>query len=256
MVRHSFGMAGIKPVVASAGRRGQVSVATAHLANLGWNLAGRDSVRLVLLRGEDYVTDLATYPHAFSLEELTDSTYTDTLSFAVGQAVGEGLYRVCPAVREPDGTLTLARASTGTPSHVLLRVSQDSLTLAADESRQASIELLSWQFPDSLQVGQRPPFEFTVRNNSTSEYCGSNPNASQKSIDCNAPTPAPMASIGMNAPHGTPADIFTMQAINLHISATASVTATPQPKGERSSIIRVPPPVPSASMRACPPPIA
>ena len=172
VVRHSFGMAGIKPVVASAGRRGQVSVATAHLANLGWNLAGRDSVRLVLLRGEDYVTDLATYPHAFSLEELTDSTYTDTLSFAVGQAVGEGLYRVCPAVREPDGTLTLARASTGTPSHVLLRVSQDSLTLAADESRQASIELLSWQFPDSLQAGQRPPFEFTVRNNSTSEYCG------------------------------------------------------------------------------------
>ena len=172
VVRHSFGMAGIKPVVASAGRRGQVSVATAHLANLGWNLAGRDSVRLVLLRGEEHVADLAIYPHAFSLEELTDSTYTDTLSFAVSQAVDEGLYRVCPAVREPDGALTLVRAGTGTPSHVLLRVSPDSLTLTPDESQQASIELVSWQFPDSLQAGQRPPFGFTVRNNSMSEYCG------------------------------------------------------------------------------------
>lgn len=172
VVRHAFGMASIEPVSARSSRHGEVSVATSHLANLGWNTIGEDSVRLVLLRGEVVVEDLVGYSHDFSLEELTDSTYTDTLSFSVGQAVEDGHYRVCPAIHEPNGDWTFVRASTGTPSHVLLDVTKDSLVLCPDTSGMAHLELLSWEFPDSVRRNQTPPFSFTLRNEGPSEYCG------------------------------------------------------------------------------------
>lgn len=170
--RHSLGMASIDPVVASASRLGRVSVATRHLANVGWNSADSASVRLVLLHGDDVVADLTGYPHAFELEELYDTAYTDTLSFAVAGPVANGVYRVCPAVREVRGGWTLARTSMGTPSHLLLRVGKDSLTLLPDSSVQARLTLLSWEFPDSVQRGQCPPFSLSVRNESEAEYCG------------------------------------------------------------------------------------
>lgn len=169
---HSLGLASIEPVVATATRQGWASVATSHLANVGWNAAAPGSVSLVLLRGDEVVAPLVAYPHAFSLEALTDSTYTDTLSFQVSQSLPEGLYQVRPAVREAHGGWTLARASMGTPPHVLLRVTQDSLLLHADSSRQARLSLLAWEFPDSVRRNQRPPFSFTLRNDGPSEYCG------------------------------------------------------------------------------------
>ena len=172
VVRHSLGMASIEPVQAQAGRSGEVSVCTSHLANVGWNETDEGAVQLVLLAGDSVLCPLATYPHAFSLEELTDTSYTDTLSLAIPSSVGSGLYRVCPAVLEPQGDWTLARASMGTPSHVLLRVTQDSLSLVPDKSAQASLELLSWQFPDSVYRYQRPSFSFSLRNKGASEYCG------------------------------------------------------------------------------------
>ncbi len=172
VVRHALGMASIEPVVASAPRLGQVSVATRHLANVGWNVADSASMRLVLLRGDEVVADLAGYPHAFALEELADTAYTDTLSFAVGGSLADGLYRVCPAVREAQGGWTLARASMGTPSHVLLRVGRDSLALLPDSSMQARLTLRAWEFPDSVQRGQCPPFSLSLRNEGEAEYCG------------------------------------------------------------------------------------
>ncbi len=172
MTCHSFGLASIEPIVATATRQGGVSVATSHLANVGWNAAAPGSVGLVLLRGDEVVAPLAAYPHAFSLEALTDSTYTDTLSFQVSQSLAEGLYQVRPAVREAHGGWTLARASMGTPQHVLLRVTQDSLALLTDSSRQARLALQAWEFPDSVRRNQCPPFSFTLRNDGPSEYCG------------------------------------------------------------------------------------
>lgn len=171
-VCHSFGMASVEPVAVAATRDGQLAVATSHLANVGWNAASADAVHLVLLCGDSVVCTLADYPHSFSLEELTDCTYTDTLVFSVPPAVGNGLYRVCPAVREPHGGWTLARASMGTPSHVLLQATRDSLILRVDTARETRLELLSWEFPDSVYTNQRPPFSLSLRNVGSSEYCG------------------------------------------------------------------------------------
>ena len=74
--------------------------------------------------------------------------------------------------------------------------------------------------------------------------------------ESNAPVAAPIASMGMNTPQGTPQDIFTTDAINLKIKATASVPASPREKACSTVISVVPPCVPRASIRACPPPIA
>ena len=172
VVRHSLGMAFIEPVCAKSSRSGEVSVATSHLANLGWNTVDEGSVWLVLLRGEDVVEKLVGYPHGFSREELTDSTYSDTLSFSLAGAVAEGRYRICPALLEPNGEWTLARASMGTPSHVFLDVTKDSLSLSADTCGMSRLELLSWEFPDSVCRNQISPFSFTLRNEGPSEYCG------------------------------------------------------------------------------------
>lgn len=172
VVRHSLGLASVEPVDAASARDGRVSVCTAHLANVGWNEFASDAAHLVLLSGDSVVCALTGFPHPFVLEELTDSTYTDTLVFAVPRTVDEGLYRVTAAVREPRGEWTLARASMGTPPHVLLRVTQDSLLLRSDTARQACLRLLACEFPDSVRTNQRPPFSLSLRNDGSSEYCG------------------------------------------------------------------------------------
>lgn len=172
VVRHSLGVASVEPVTAASARDGRVVVCTSHLANVGWNAFASDAAHLVLLRGDSVVSTLADFPHPFALEELTDTTYTDTLAFTVPNSVGEGLYRVMPAVREPGGEWTLARASMGTAPHVLLSITRDSLLLHPDTARQAHLRLLACEFPDSVRVYQRPPFSFSLRNDGPSEYCG------------------------------------------------------------------------------------
>lgn len=171
-VRHTFGMSAIVPVCDSSIRGGKLSVVTCQMANVGWNEAKEGSVQLLLLNEDKVVRSLAQYPHTFALEELTDSTYTDTLLFSVPESIPTGLYCIQPAVKEPDGEWTFVRTSVGTPSRLLLQVTSDSLLLTTDNLSQASLELLSWQFPDSIPRFQRPEFSFRLRNSGSSEYCG------------------------------------------------------------------------------------
>lgn len=168
--RHSFGFSRIMAVRETAARHDSLSVATMQLANVGWN-AHEGRVALALKHNEDVVALLADYPHGFLLEELDDTTYSDTLRFAVPLHVQEGRYRVVPVFEQSGGRWEEARTSVGVPNYLFLSVSEDSLRLQPDAGGTASLELADYDFPDSVVRGSRPPFTLALRCHGA-EYCG------------------------------------------------------------------------------------
>ncbi len=167
--QHSFGMSHIEALTGEASRRDSLRLATYYMGNMGWNHhPGR--VALMLKDGET-VLPLVDYGHDFLLEELTDTTYTDTLAFVLPSAVGDGLYRIVPAFEQAGDSWEEVRASVGTPNYLFLKVSGDRVELYPDTANDARLELTDIHFPDTIVRATRPAFDLTLTC-CGAEYCG------------------------------------------------------------------------------------
>ena len=67
-----------------------------------------------------------------------------------------------------------------------------------------------------------------------------------------APSPAPMASMGTNAPHGTPAPMLSTVATSLRTTTMSRLAQS----GEEKTEMLASEALPRSEMKACPPPIA
>lgn len=166
---HSFGLSRIYALTDSVSRDGEVSIVTCNLSNLGWNLHN-DRVALALKDDEGIAAILKDYAHEFMLEEIDDTTYTDTLRFTVPQEVEEGTYRLVPVFMD-NGEWKEARTSVGTPNYLRVLVSQDSVVVSEAVEAKVNLTFVDMDFPDTLSVWSIPEHSFTIRNDGA-EFCG------------------------------------------------------------------------------------
>ncbi|MBO4641326.1 MAG: C10 family peptidase [Bacteroidaceae bacterium] len=173
-----FAFAGLEPIVASADRDGELKLSTQNMSNVGWNVL-QGQLSLLLMKGDEVEAVLAEYGHEFLLEEVDDTSYTDTLAFTIPASVKDGTYRVVPAFPQVEAKSAVpqvffweeARTSMGTPNYLLLNVSSSGVSLAEDEQNTAYVTLESFEFPQTIERGSYPEFSFTFQNH-VSEYCG------------------------------------------------------------------------------------
>lgn len=146
-----------------------------NLANIGWNEhTGKVGIALLPQWPPSTASSnaplLYTYDHRFALEELTDTTYTDTLSIQLPEGLEEGCYRIVP-VYEQDGTFVEARTMVGTPNYLLCEVTGQKALLSVPQQATARIVVEDFQFPDSVELLGKPHFSATFRNEGA-EYSG------------------------------------------------------------------------------------
>ena len=175
--RHNFALQSISAVVDSLQpdpkpiyERGKVALTVHDLCNIGWSLHS-DSVALMLRQGDDIVTPLHTYSHEFLLEEVDDTTYTDTLLLTIPAHVADGAYTIVPMYRDNDKQggkeWREARTCTGTPNYLIARVEGDEVTLQSDTASTAYLTLEDIDIPDHIVNGSVPDFSVTFRNHNT-----------------------------------------------------------------------------------------
>lgn len=170
--RHNFAFQSVAAVTDSLRPsprypRDQVRLTVHDLSNVGWNLLA-DSVVLMLRQGDDNVCPLYTYQHDFLLEEVDDTTYTDTLCLSVPPAVEDGVYTIVPMYRDNalDGGSEWreARTNTGTPNYLMANVDGASVTLGSDTASTAFLTLEDIDVPDCIVNGMAPGYSVTIRN--------------------------------------------------------------------------------------------
>lgn len=147
-----------------------------NLCNIGWN-HHHDRVGLALkkISSERVTRNLDTvllyqYDHEFSLEELTDSTYSDTLILKLPYDLVSGRYKIVP-VYEEGNTFIEARTTVGTPNYLECTVNGDVVVLNEPESEKSDLELSDVEFPDVIYRDDHPKFSYTVTNKGA-EYSG------------------------------------------------------------------------------------
>lgn len=165
---HVFAFANIA-VIEHSGR--SMSVAAYNLSNVGWN-EHNDRVALALKSGyDDMVTILKDYTRKFDLEEFTDTSYTDTLSFTIPGSVADGTYRIVPVFLD-NGEWVEARTMKGTPNYLSITVKGNEVEETPIKSASQNLVLDDFQFPDTVYQWLRHPFSLSIRNDGDDEYCG------------------------------------------------------------------------------------
>ena len=156
---------------ASGNGNGYLNVVTHNLANIGRNVHN-GKVGLALTYKGDIVSILKYYDHDFDLEELTDTSYTDTMRVEVAspiEALGE--YHIVPVFEENDSWVE-ARTSVGTPNYLSIDMTADGFSLKDVKAASQSLKILDLQFPDTLVKGTKPEFSVTIQNQGDTEYNG------------------------------------------------------------------------------------
>ena len=162
-----------------------------HLSNIGWNQHdGKVAIALVPYSSPsdpaaagrwEEPSIVYLYDHPFELEELTDTTYTDTLSLAINQKAvssltrnaqgsGSDLFRLLP-VYEQDGIWLEARTMVGTPNYLLCELTGGKIHISKPAQATARLVCEDFQFPDSVELLEKPHFSATYRNEGA-EYSG------------------------------------------------------------------------------------
>ena len=147
--------------------RNEVAVTVHDLSNVGWNLL-EDSVAIMLKHEDEIVYPLYVYDHSFLLEEVEDTTYTDTLHLSFPEKVKDGVYTIVPMYR--DNTLDggkdwrEARTSTGTPNYLIADVKGKEVTLSSDTVSYAYLTLEDYDFPDFMIHNTNPFYSVTIKN--------------------------------------------------------------------------------------------
>lgn len=147
--------------------REAVAVTVHDLSNVGWNLLD-DSVAIMLKHDDNVVCPLYVYQRDFQLEEVDDTTYTDTLHLAFPPEVDDGIYTLVPMYRDntSDGEKEWrdARTSTGTPNYLIAHVEGNSVTLSSDTASYAYLTLEDYDFPDYMIHNTNPEYSLTLKN--------------------------------------------------------------------------------------------
>lgn len=167
--RHLFALKDISALTKKAGRNDAFTIATNDLCNVGCNMHN-DSVSLMLVKNNQPIHPLYTYSHEFLLEELEDTTYSDTISIIFPKSVAIGNYKIVPMYKD-NGKWTEARTCVGTPNYLLADVRNDGITLSSDTANTAYLTLESIVAPDLMFNGRPNDFRITLKNHNA-EICG------------------------------------------------------------------------------------
>ena len=169
--RHSFAFQYVAAVTDSLHpeplySRNQVPVTVHDLSNVGWNLH-RDSVVLMLRQGDELVCPLHVYQRDFLLEEIDDTTYTDTLLLKMPSDLADGAYTIMPMYRDNalEGGKEWREAMTcaGTPNYLIADVQGETVTLSSDTASTAFLTLEDSSIPDMIVNGTPPNLSLTFR---------------------------------------------------------------------------------------------
>ena len=170
--RHNYAFQYIKAVKDSTMEkaiyhRDDVQLTVHDMCNIGWNMHD-DSVAIMLQKDGQIVCPLYTYDRQFLLEELDDTTYTDTLSISVPADIADGTYTIVPMYRDntADGGKEWreAKVCTGTPNYLIASIKGNDITLTSDTASTAYLTLEDIDMPDMLINATAPDYGFTVRN--------------------------------------------------------------------------------------------
>ncbi len=172
---HIFGFSHILPL-------SDTTVVVRDLCNLGWNtLPGRVALALKPA-GAGRKTSVGStpllhvYDREFLLEELDDTTYTDTIVLRVPSDTPGGNYRVVP-VYEENGQWVEARTMVGIPNYLDCHIAREAsapqaeISLTIPECATARLTASDVVFPDTVVRGKKPSYSFKVHNEGA-EYSG------------------------------------------------------------------------------------
>lgn len=160
-VSHIYAMNRMDAVKTRTGRKDSLHVCVRDLSNMGRSLH-TDSVSIMLISNGERLCPVYTYDREFLLEEVDDTTYTDTLSIPLPDGLTEGQYALLPMFRD-GGQWQEVRTSTGTPNYLLMDVEADSLTLYGDSARMAYVTLEDYEIPDFIINGTCPELSLTLK---------------------------------------------------------------------------------------------
>ena len=170
--RHNFAFQYIRAVVDEETpkptySRNRLKLTVHDLSNVGWNLLD-DDVVLMLKKGDEPVCPLYTYEHEFLLEEVDDTTYTDTLTLTIPAEVEDGAYTIVPMYMDNKigggKEWREALTCTGTPNYLLASVKGNAVTLQSDTLSTAYLTLEEVDIPDLLINRQMQDFSITFQN--------------------------------------------------------------------------------------------
>ncbi len=170
--RHSFAFRDIRAMmdsntISTIFPRNNIKVVVRDMSNLGWNTHD-DSVSIMLKKNDEIVCPLYTYNRSFLLEEIDDTTYTDTLTLSLPDDIIDGTYTIVPMFRDncskEEKSWYEARVCTGTPNYIIARVDDNEVTLSSDTSSTSYLTLEHIDIPDMLINGSVPDYELTLRN--------------------------------------------------------------------------------------------
>lgn len=147
--------------------REDVKITVHDMSNMGWNLLN-DSVSLMLQKDGKIVCPIHTYTHDFVLEEVDDSTYTDSLSVSIPKDVADGTYTIVPMFRDNalDGGKEWREAKTtaGTPNYLIATIKENDVTLSSDTASTAYLTLEDFDIPDMLINATAPDYSIRLKN--------------------------------------------------------------------------------------------
>ena len=150
--------------------RTDVALTVHDLSNVGWNLH-EDSVVLMLKRDDAIVCPLHVYDREFLLEEVEDTTYTDTLHISLPSQVENGVYTIVPMYRDnaADGGKEWreAKVCTGNPNYLIASVENNHVTLQSDTASTAYLTLEEIDVPDLFVNTMTQEYSVTLKNHNT-----------------------------------------------------------------------------------------
>lgn len=158
---HLFVMHGIRALDTSFDRSDSIVISVEELCNIGCNVHS-DSVAIMLCNDRGIRIPLYTYDRTFLLEELDDTTYTDTLSIAVSKVVADGDYRIIPMYRD-NGIWTEVRSAVGIPNYLFANVDRESIVLASDTANTAYLTLEDIDIPDLILNANVTDLSLTIK---------------------------------------------------------------------------------------------
>ncbi len=170
--RHNYAFQYIRAVVDSTMEaakydRDKVQLTVHDLCNIGWNLH-EDSVSLMLKKDGKIVCPLYTYDHPFVLEELDDSTYTDSLTINIPSNIANGTYTIVPMFKdnalEGGKEWCEAKVCAGEPNYLIATIKDNEVTLLSDTASVSYLTLEDIDFPDMFVNGITTDYGFKVKN--------------------------------------------------------------------------------------------
>ena len=162
---HVFAMENIAAIDTKASLGEDISICVSQLANIGYNLHG-DSLSVMLTRNGKVVCPLYTYDRTFALEEIDDTTYTDTLTISIPTTIAKGEYAILPMFRD-NGEWQQVRTNTGIPNYLLCTVADNGVTLSSDTAKTAFLTMNDLDISDLIINGTAPDISITITNHNT-----------------------------------------------------------------------------------------